>query len=88
MIGKSLSYYYMREDDVGYLNISLGRVNNAGEWEFYTENVDVPPDVPDRALDKVASEYFTNFVATKGQLFYKGQLKPNSTQYSHPLANA
>ena len=88
MKGKLLSYYYMHDDETGYLKISLGLVDNEGKWVFYSEDANIPDSVPEKAVDKMVSEYVAAFLAAKGKLFYAGKLAPNSDQYSHPIVNA
>ena len=34
--GRSLSYYYMGDDTEGFLRITVGKIGESGEWEFYT----------------------------------------------------
>lgn len=86
MLAKSVSYYFMHENDQGFLKISVGRVND-GKWEFFTDIAEFPQNVDNDAIENLATRYFSQFMSTKAQLFWNGQLESNSDDYGHPMLN-
>lgn len=86
MFGRSVSYFYMHEDGQGYLKISAGRVK-AGKWEFLTDVAEFPHNISRDTAESLATQYFSQFMSTKAQLFWKGEIESNSDDYGHPMLN-
>lgn len=88
LTGKSLSYYFMGDEDSAFLKITAGRISEDGKWEFYSERASLPENIGIQAIEGLAAQFFTLFIATKAQLFYDSKLDPNSDEYGHPELNA
>lgn len=80
-----MSYYFMHEDGKGFLKICAGKMSEAGEWEFYAEVAELPPEANDAAAESMSAQFFSVFMATKAQLFWQGKIEPNSDDYGHPV---
>ena len=89
MKGKSMGYYFLHEDGKeGYLKISAGKLVTTAEedtWEFYSEIAEFPTGMTEAAAEDAATKYFSAFVNTKAQLFWKGRIKANSDDHGHPV---
>lgn len=85
MNGKSMSYYYMHDDTGGIAKITVGLLNDEDVWTFYSNQVDLPANTSKEMLAGAAESFFTAFIATHAQKFWKGKLDSNTDLMGQPV---